>query len=297
MIEWVQKRRVKMAFKLSDKTKDYITIWNEAIAGIYMAFSVLMIGSMISSIQSCMELKAKYKSSAYIQDFNCGISLNNFDSVLLVIMIVVMFAAGISNFFYTRRFFRDGNIKMSSGYIATISLAASNLYLVYLLIRTLVETSEARSISILSYISGASWMTWVILIAVIISLVVSILAVVNVFTWSPITIESEEGGSKKEPEIAADVATHAMGHPAPTAPVKKELPPMLNAEPDAPETQPAGAAEHKIVQDRPIMAQGGATQEIEQPVANIAAAPATPATSAQPTAEKPADPTSTFGQM
>lgn len=251
-----------MALKLKEKTKDYITIWNEAIAGIYMAFSFLMIGSFISSIQSCMEFKAKY-SSTYAQEMSCGVTFDNFDNVLLVVMIIVMFAAGLSNFFYTRRFFRDGIIKTMSGYVATITLAISNVYLVYLVIRSLVESSSVRSISILSYVSGVSWMTWLILIAIVISLIFSILAMINVFTWSPITIDSEEDGdSKKEPEIAADVATHAMGHPAPKAPEKKELPPMLNADPDAQETE-VNTTEHKIVMDRPMMAQGNDTPEME----------------------------------
>ena len=173
-----------------------------------------------------------------------------------MVMIIVMFIAGISNFFYTRRFFRDGSIKTTSGYVATISLAMSNAYLVYLVIRSLVESSSYRSISILNYLSDASWMSWLVLIAIVISLIFSALAVINVFTWSPITIDSEEGGNeKKNPEIAADVATHAMGHPAPKAPEKNELPPMLNADPDAAEA-PVGAVEHKIVTDTPVLAEG-----------------------------------------
>ncbi len=239
-----------MTLKFSEKTKDYVTIWNEATAGIYMAVSFSLIGSFISYYQSCTEVK-KYSPS-----ISCGFFFESFDSALMVLMAVVMFVAGISNFFYTRRYFRNGDLKTASGITATITLAASNLYLVYLQIKSLTVSSEARSVSLGSLISGSSWMTWVTLIALIVSLIMSVIAMINVFTWSPITIDSEEDGEKKAPELAAYAATHAMGYAAPKAPEEKDLPPLLNADPNMPVTQPVSTMKHEIVTDTSASAQG-----------------------------------------
>lgn len=59
-------------------------------------------------------------------------------------------------------------------------------------------------------------------------------------------------------EIAAEVATHALGHEAPTTTevkAEKDLPPMLNADPNAAGV-PVGAVEHKMVTDAPVLAEG-----------------------------------------
>ena len=247
-----------MMLKFGEKTKDYATIWNEATAGICMVVSFSVIGSFISYYQSCSEMKAIYSSSIYAQQINCGVLFESFDSALMALMAIVMFVAGLSNFFYTRRYFRDGNLKTASGFIATITLVASNLYLVYSQIRSLIESSGSRLASVSSLISSYSWMTWVALIALIVSLIMSVIAMINVFTWSPITIDSEEDGEKETPEIAAYAATRAMGHAAPKVPEEKKLPPLLNTDPDVPVAQPANAVKHEIITDMPPVSVQGA---------------------------------------
>ena len=81
----------------------------------------------------------------------------------------------------------------------------------------------------------------------------AVLGLMNMLKWSPITIDEEVGGTPAAPEgIAADVATHAMGHAAPSEEaaaaeaVKKDLPPMLSAEPEEP------VVNHGIVTDSPV---------------------------------------------
>ena len=218
---------------LGQKTKDYIATWNEGISGIYMAYGFVMISALISTIETCSKLKASGYSAT------CGFS--DPSAFLTVAVSIVMFVAGLSNFFYTRRCFRDEDPRTLSGFVATFSLAIANGYMAFGLIAALnlaVSSAVSGGVSLVVFVgSTTSWMVWAILAAVIISFVMSVMAIVIQFKWSPMTIG--ESRSDDMPEIAADVATHAMGYGAPvtgatTEKKEKDLPPMLSADAASP---------------------------------------------------------------
>lgn len=249
--------------KVSQRAKDYITIWNTGVSFIYFAYGAVTVVALIMMMQFQAESAKRYGGSYSLYSSSSSMS---FESVVSILFAIIMFVAGITNLFYARRYLRDDNPRSTLGWVATTTLAASNIYLLISVINSVAETQKTYS----SYGMGAnvltslflgsqfSWVIWLIAIVIVFNAVAAVMGFLNMVKWSPITIDSVEDGDASP--IAADVATHAMGYAAPAtvnpvaaAPVtetqaapevqatpaaSKDLPPMLNADPDAPVQQP-----------------------------------------------------------
>ncbi len=200
---------------MSQKIKDYITIWNTGVSFIYFAYGAIMVVALIMTLQLRAEYAKMYGSS--FSSYYSSASMD-FENMVSVLFSIVMFVAGITNLFYARKYLRDDNPKSPLGWVATISLAASNIYLLVMIINYLASVQESYSsygmstnvLSTLFLGSGFSWVVWLIAIVIIFNAVAAVMGFLNMIKWSPMTIDSVEGGGAPTP-IAADVATHAMG--------------------------------------------------------------------------------------
>ena len=292
---------------LSQKVKDYITIWNTGVSFIYFAVGVVNILQYIMMMQTMSKYSDFYGVSS-------STSSIDFEKIMVVVFAIVMFVAGITNLFYARKYLRDDNPKSTLGWIATISLMVSNLYLLFMIIKVMTNDFNMSSSGVTlksMFTSEYAWELWLEIFIVVFNAVAAVIGFMNMLKWSPMTIDGEVSGIQTEPGgIAADVATHAMGHEAPstemaaTETAKKDLPPMLSAEPEEP------VVNHGVVTGSPAAPteETPATPSVElnqaalDPLATPAApeqavAPVEPAATPEVVPEQPADPMANFGKL
>ena len=271
--------------KLSQKTRDFITLWNVGVSFIYFVYGGYTLILLISL----------WRLANSLGSTGGGMTPEAFFSLFLIID---LFVSGIANLIYARKYFRDDNPKSLIGYVATISLIIGNVYVLYNVFKSIGNEMSSSGAATVLVIGG--WVYWVIAIGVIFSAVASVVGLINMLQWSSFTIDDDDkkSGSKLGGGIFADVPTHATGG-TPIAFSQASLDPLAEPKADAPATpgvDPVAAANKEPVLDlhgNPIEPEPKAeapsepTATVAEPITTDSAPAAAPEPVAEPVAAEP----------
>ena len=306
---------------ISRKIKEYVTLWNMGVSFIYFAYGSLTLISIITLLQLQAEFR-RAAGSSYV-DRSSGMSPETLFTIFLIIDIIV---AGITNFFYTRKYIRNDDPKSVLGFVATISLIIANGYMLVSFISTLISMSSTTSssyssaattgtLNLLFFGSSLSWLMWVLTIVIIFNAVAAVAALIFMLRSDRDDVDIIDDGSTGGHSVGlyADVPTHATGMSMPmsTATEKSEAPkfapmssetaakvdaetakePMLDlhGNPIEPEPKTAAEAEKPAAEPTPEPSESVApvTPAVDTPEPAAAEPATTPAAPAEPATPEP----------
>lgn len=208
---------------LSKKTRDYITIWNTGVGFVYIVNSFTTLLQIILLLQMQAEFNKAYGgSSAVASSHSAGLSG---EQIFAIFLIVDIFVAGISNFFYSRKYISGDNPKSKLGYTATISLIIANIYMLYTFGKKIIDTATASSslsrtgtssvISDAYFGSQFSWVMWLVTIIIVFNAVAAVLAFFFMLKSDRYDDDDDDDDkswkSKPLGKFYADVPKHATG--------------------------------------------------------------------------------------
>jgi len=288
---------------ISRKIKEYVTLWNMGVSFIYFAYGSLTLISIISLLQLQAEFR-RAAGSSYV-DRSSGMSPETLFSIFLIIDIIV---AGITNFFYTRKYIRNDNPKSTLGFVATISLIIANGYMLISFISMLISASSRTSssyssaattgtLNLLFFGSSLSWLMWVLTIVIVFNAVTAVAALIFMLRSDRDDVDIIDDGSTGGHSVGlyADVPTHATGMsmPSSTSTEKSEAPKFAPMSSETAAKVEAETAKEPVLDlhGNPIEPEPKAAAETEKPATEPAAEPVAEPTSAVDTPEPaPAEP-------
>ncbi len=193
----------------NQRLADFMAIWNAAMCFVYARVAL---GTMISLFQLSSGLQTSVSYSADI--FGKAFALAVFGLILAII-------TGLLNVAHAIRFIEGSNTRHGVSYLATISFVILVCFEIYLQINDLATyANESGAIKDASAGMALDLLIWVPLIIDFLNLVFGVLMIVYTIRNSEKYLElAERLEPKEKPQsdygIAADVATHAAGRPAP----------------------------------------------------------------------------------
>ncbi len=214
------------------------------LGGLLLLAMLLLSSALLFFAQAFTALFANGTSNSIATGGNVALGLG---SVLFVPLLVIAVVA-ISNIRRAIGWYKGLRVSDFNGWLASIGM-------ILFTIGGFIGALSAGSAGPTGYSGGT-------IVSMVFDTIPFACAVITTIGLVTRPVRKETNGEKTVniDSVSAEVATHALGHEAPTAAetkTEKDLPPMLNADPDAAEA-PVGAVGHKIVTGTPVLAEGAA---------------------------------------